>query len=560
MVATPDQKENNEIEFTPRDYFLREFSDFIDDLGRAEVLLEKSGPNKDVTRIIRRGLTDVELNFASPEARIFEKTYLLFSIKHVLPPFDSIPETVDFMTGSGKRDLVIEIGGPIAVGKTTLANFLAEKIEARMESEKFESFHNPFLAHSYENPDFMLRTQLDFLLDNVSIGLRGKYYDGRWVRDTSVWSDVFVFMEWRKQAGIVSEEEHRVYMNLVSLLDSLITRPDLLIMLSPNSIDKLVAGLNVRIEDNPEERGMERSITREDLEIVNKAGQAATQTLRDKYGINVFIVKVDPVDIYSQPDLKYETVYRIRERLGILKELLTKDPEEVADEIVRILATKTDPQVIGVHSKSMFTGKTSTLNFLAQIINSENVVAFQPAAAIRYGSEHEFFMVDRDRRKIPAVTINDNRLADIVGYLKARRITPDETPFVFIDEVMLFIDSDGEEAGSSIEELRNMGFNVVFDGIDYTFQEEPFTFAHNLLEVANLNGNWHQIEVGTKCKYCDATAEGTRRLKPDGSIAHYNDQAFEAGEHYEPVCCKGHPSCVGQPKGFLRQQLPTGVT
>jgi thymidine kinase len=304
---------------------------------------------------------------------------------------------------------------------------------------------------------------------------------------------------------------------------------------------------------------MERSITREDLEMVDKAGQVAVQTLSDRYGINVFMVKVDPVEIYTQPDLRYETVYIIRERLSILKELLTKDPEEVADEIVWTLATKTEPQVIGVHSKSMFTGKTSILNFLAQRINSENVIAFQPAAAIRYGPEHEYFMIDRDRRSIPAVTVKDDKLAGIVGYLRARRITPHETPFVFIDEVMLFIGSDSEEAVSSIEELRKMGFNVVFDGIDYTFQEEPFTFAHDLLETANQNGNWHEIEVATTCKYCEATAKGTRRLKSDGSIAHYNDQAFEAGEHYEPVCCQDHQSCVERPKNFVKQPLPTEI-
>ncbi len=550
-----------ELEFAPHDYFLRDFSEFVEDLSQAESLLARddTGVKKDFVGIIREKLLDIDLNFSSEERELFIKAFNLFSIKHLLPPFDEIPETTHFLKEKGKQDLVIEIGGPIAVGKTTLASFLAENIGAKMENERFTPSHNPFLARSYKNPDFMLRTQLSFLLDNVSIGLRGKYYDGRWVRDTSVWSDIFVFMEWRRQAGIVSEEEYGTYMNLVSLLDPLITRPDLLIMLKPNSIDQLEKGLRVRIEDNPEKREMERSITREDLEIVDKAGQEAARTLGDRYGINVFMVEVDPVEIYSQPDLRYETVYRIRERLSILKELLTKDPEEVAEEIVRMLATKTEPQVVGVHSTGMFAGKTSALNHLAEKINSENVIAFQPAAAIRYGPEHEHFMVDRDRRRIPALTIKDNRLADVISYLGTTRITPDEKPFVFIDEVMLFIGSDSEEALSSIEELRKMGFNVVFDGIDYTFQEEPFTFAHDLLEAVNQNGNWHEIEVGTTCKYCEITAKGTRRLKPDGSIADYKDQAFEAGEHYEPVCCKDHPSCVGQPKDFVRQPLPTEI-
>lgn len=542
--------------FAPREHFLSEYSDFIRGLESADTTLERFGTSHDIARVIQTRLGDVEMNFEPSEAEIFQKTYLLFSIKHLLPPFETIPETADFMKGRGRQDLVIETGGPIAVGKTTLAGFLAEKIGARMESEKFESSENPFLALSYENPDFMFRTQLNFLLDNISVGLRGKYHEGRWVRDTSVWSDIFVFMEWRRQAGIVTQEEHYAYMNLVNLLDPVITRPDLLIMLKPNSIEQLENGLKVRIQDNPEERTMEKGITSKDLEIVSEAGQTAVQILKERYGINVFVIQVDPTEIYTQPDLRYETVYRIREKLGILRELLIKDPEDVAEEIIRILATKTEPQVIGVHSKSMFTGKTSTLNFLAEKINSENVIAFQPDAAIRYGPEHEHSMIDRDRRSIPAITIKDDRLESIADYLKSKGITPDKTPFIFIDEVMLFIGSDSEQAIHSVEELRKMGFNVIFDGIDYTFQEEPFTFAHELLRVARWKSDWYEIEVATTCKYCDRMANGTRRIKPDGSIAHYNDQAFEAGEHYEPVCCQDHKSCVGQPDNFVRNPLP----
>ena len=57
----------------------------------------------------------------------------------------------------------VAIEGPIGVGKTSLANLLAEKLGARKVLEDFED--NPFLADFYEEPErFAFQTQLFFLL------------------------------------------------------------------------------------------------------------------------------------------------------------------------------------------------------------------------------------------------------------------------------------------------------------------------------------------------------------------------------------------------------------
>ena len=45
----------------------------------------------------------------------------------------------------------VAIEGPIGVGKTSLANLLAEKLGARKVLEDFED--NPFLADFYEEPE-----------------------------------------------------------------------------------------------------------------------------------------------------------------------------------------------------------------------------------------------------------------------------------------------------------------------------------------------------------------------------------------------------------------------
>jgi thymidine kinase len=363
-------------------------------------------------------------------------------------------------------------------------------------------------------------------------------------------------MEWRRRAGIVSEDEYLTYRRLFYLLEPLILKPDLLIMLKPNSLEKLWEGLQTRIRSEPEIRQMETAVSQRDLEIVCRAAEEAIEILI-KSGLRVMVIEVDPLEVWRNPELRYSTVYAIRGELGILSELLTKDPKEVARQIMSILATNREPKVVIVHSQSMFAGKTSALNFVAEMVGPEKVVVFQPRAAIRWEEEgHLTNMIDRDRRKTPATTIEDNSLTSIIKILKEQGITPQTHPFVFIDEVMLFVGSDASEAIGVIEFLRQDGFCVIVDGIDYTFQELPFTFMHELLRRTKENPNWHQIEMGTRCKYCERPARGSRRLKPDGSIADFGDKAFEAGEHYEPVCCITHLSCLGQPPDFQRPELP----
>ena len=62
------------------------------------------------------------------------------------------------------RYIVIE--GPIGVGKTSLANKLAEEFETELLLEKPEE--NPFLASFYQNPkQYALSTQLHFLLQRA---------------------------------------------------------------------------------------------------------------------------------------------------------------------------------------------------------------------------------------------------------------------------------------------------------------------------------------------------------------------------------------------------------
>lgn len=545
-----------EGEFSERGVFGAVFTDFVGYLEKAEAVL--STDFKESSLVIRTGLEGfvhrVEETFPPAEANLFRSAWGLFCRKHSLGPF--FQEEEEFIRKGGVTELTVEIGGGVAVGKSTIADSLAAQIAAQEGSEIFAPGENPFLSLAYENPDFMLRTQLFFLLNSVNDGRRARYHPGRWVRDNSPWSDL-IFMKWRARQGIVSQAEFQAYEKLFAILEPTMALPSLLIMLQPTSLDRLWQGLQARIAAEPEKRAMERAITRKDLEVVTQATETTIKELRAK-GMKVMEIEVDPVEVWRNPDLKYATVYAIRERLGILKELLTKDPQKVASDIIAIFAANKKPQVVIVHSQSMFTGKTSVLNFVAAGVGQDKVLVFQPQAALRYHEEdHEHNMIDRDRRRRPAQTIASNRLQDVVAWIERQRISPKEKPFVFIDEVMLFVGSRPREAIVTINKLQRLGFSVVADGIDYTFQEKPFTFMYHLIARAFKNPNWHQFEMGTRCKYCDRLARGSRRLRHNGLIANFNDTAYEAGDHYEPVCGEnGHVTCLGQPKGFVRRPLP----
>ena len=64
-------------------------------------------------------------------------------------------------------DIYIAIEGPIGVGKTSLANMIADKLNARKVFEKFEE--NPFLKDFYDDPESnAFQTQIFFFYKDIN--------------------------------------------------------------------------------------------------------------------------------------------------------------------------------------------------------------------------------------------------------------------------------------------------------------------------------------------------------------------------------------------------------
>src|SRR4030042_5374023 len=219
VVRVPDRRE-----FAESSFFLTVYTGFADFLADAEKNLRTlHREDKDAwTNTTRTRMEILRTILSSGEFDLIDQTFDLFGLKNSLPPFNRIPEIGELALGKGRQELTVEIAGPIASGKTTIGNFLAKGVNAQKNSEGFTPEENPFLAPSYQDPFLMFRTQLKFLLDNINGGLRSKYQEGRWIRDTSVWSDIYIFMEWRRRMGKVTTEEYEAYMDTVSLLEPLI--------------------------------------------------------------------------------------------------------------------------------------------------------------------------------------------------------------------------------------------------------------------------------------------------------------------------------------------------
>ena len=121
----------------------------------------------------------------------------------------------------------IVIEGLIGVGKTPLAQLLAERLEARLILEDSEG--NPFLHEFYKDKQrYAFQTQIFFLLSRFKQQQELLEYD---LFTQRIVSD-YLFAKDKIFASVVLDErEFHLYQRLIFLLEKNIPRPDLVIYL-----------------------------------------------------------------------------------------------------------------------------------------------------------------------------------------------------------------------------------------------------------------------------------------------------------------------------------------
>jgi deoxyadenosine/deoxycytidine kinase len=123
------------------------------------------------------------------------------------------------------RYIVIE--GPIGVGKTTLVEKLARRMEARVVLEVFEE--NPFLASFYKDrARFAFQTEMFFLLS--------RYQQQESFAQTDLFSRMtlsdYLFVKCRLFAGLtLTDHELSLYDRIYTILTAQVAQPDLVIYL-----------------------------------------------------------------------------------------------------------------------------------------------------------------------------------------------------------------------------------------------------------------------------------------------------------------------------------------
>ena len=158
----------------------------------------------------------------------------------------------------------IAIEGPIGVGKTSLAERIADKLNARKVFENFED--NPFLKDFYDDPESnAFQTQIFFLLQRYQ--QQQKEIKQLNLLQKGVVTD-YMFEKDRLFADFTlnSEAEFKLYSHVADILEKDIVKPDLVVYLQADT-DRLMTNIKKRGRD------FEKGVTRDYINQVNERYQ-----------------------------------------------------------------------------------------------------------------------------------------------------------------------------------------------------------------------------------------------------------------------------------------------
>ena len=193
----------------------------------------------------------------------------------------------------------VAIEGPIAVGKTSLAKLLSERLGARLILEGFGE--NPFLTDFYEEPErYAFQTQLFFLLQ--------RYQQQQELRQVDMFHNLliadYMFVKDRLFASLnLDEKEMTLYDTVANLLEKNVISPDLVIYLQADT-DTLMRNIARRGRD------MEKNISEEYIDALN---QLYTEYFFRYQDSPLVIINTNNIDfVHNQEDLD-EVINYIRQ-------------------------------------------------------------------------------------------------------------------------------------------------------------------------------------------------------------------------------------------------------
>ena len=184
----------------------------------------------------------------------------------------------------------IGIAGNIGSGKTTLTRMLAEHYGW---TPKYESVtYNPYLEDYYRDiPRWSYNLETYFLAQRFKDLLEISKSDDVVIQDRTILEGVHIFVENNREMGNLSERDYDTYMQIFSLMMSMVSLPDLLIYLR-SSVSHLVSQIQKRGRD------YEQSMSLDYLGGLNEEYEKWIEGYKGK----LLIIDADMLDFENRPE------------------------------------------------------------------------------------------------------------------------------------------------------------------------------------------------------------------------------------------------------------------
>lgn len=130
------------------------------------------------------------------------------------------------------QNAIITIAGTVGVGKSTLTQALADKLNFKTSFENVD--RNPYLDKFYDDFErWSFHLQIYFLAERFKEQKRMFEYGGGFIQDRSIYEDVDIFAKMHEEQGTMNEDDFKTYSELFNamVMTPYFPKPDVLIYL-----------------------------------------------------------------------------------------------------------------------------------------------------------------------------------------------------------------------------------------------------------------------------------------------------------------------------------------
>ena len=192
------------------------------------------------------------------------------------------------------KNYIVGIAGNIGVGKTTVAERIAKKLNWRVYYESV--INNPYLDDFYEDMKrWSFNLQIYFLSHRFRTLKTIAELKESSVQDRTIYEDVEIFAKSLYEQGYMTERDYKTYRDLFYDMVPYIPAPDIIIYLTA-SPEVLLERIRKR------GRGFEKTISKEYIYYLNNSYEQWMKTAKREH--NVVVINSDEVDyVDNEKDL-----------------------------------------------------------------------------------------------------------------------------------------------------------------------------------------------------------------------------------------------------------------